>query len=128
MIGRFGIVTDQDQLIPSPGHGYIEHPFFLGRSFPAEFGFDTAPDEGRIKHSPRRIVLFKADAQLIVKEDRFMKIHAVEFFPHIGDDDDGKLEAFALMNAHDADDVFFFTDYLGRCQVEAVFHHLIDEL
>ena len=121
-------MPNEDQLIPGPGHGYIEHPFFFGRPFPAKFRFNAAPDEGRIKHSPRRIILLKADSQLIMEENRFLQILAVEFFSHVGDDDDGEFEPLALMNAHDTDDVFFFTDDLSRRQIESVFHHLIDEL
>ena len=118
----------QDELVPGAGHGDIEYALFFGRPFPAQLGGDTTPDERRIGHAPFRVVLLETDAQAIVKEYLVLRVAAVKGLAHIGDEDDGEFQAFALMDTHDAHDVFLFTDDFSRRQVQAVFFHLIHEL
>ena len=56
-----------------------------------------------------------------------MHVLTVEGLAHIGGDDDGKFQPLALVDAHDAHDVFPLAQHLGRSQVQPVFLHLVDE-
>ena len=63
-----------------------------------------------------------------MEEYLVLHIAPVEGFTQIGDEDDRKFQSFALVDTHDAHDVFIFADDFSRCQVEAVFFHLVHEL
>ena len=87
-------------------HGDVKQPQFLARLLAALMLLREPVRQARITPSGLRRLHARAKAEFLVKNNFAAQILLVEIFRQVGDGDDGKFQAFALVNAHQAHGIF----------------------
>ena len=97
--------VDQDELFLGAGHGYIKDPLLLRQVLPAEGFFNGNAGQGGIADLPLQVHPAGAQAQGGMHQDGGVEVLAGEGVVQVRQDDDGKLQALGLVDAHEADAV-----------------------
>ncbi len=92
--------ANKDKLLLGPGESYIQDPHLLREGFPDEGLPDGPMGQGRILDPPLQVNYFGADPQVPLEQKVPLSILEVEPLAQVPEEDHGKFEALALVDAH----------------------------
>ena len=91
----------QDQLLLGPCHSHVEDPLLLRQVLPPQLLLNGQPGQGGILDLPLQVDALGPQAHGRVHQYRRVEVLPGEGVVQVRQDDDGKLQALGLMDAHE---------------------------